>query len=242
MLSNTESGSTTTTTQTQGAIENASIDKTKLVVSLAPEPDVEKVNVIGPDGSPSLGSQSIPTGSTKASFNILQSVPRGTHRVVAISSDNVVGEASVDLQPNVEIDRVATWLQTDNVEWPLGEKYYQAYLEISNTGTVPQQITFVTMPGVPNPWSKESISLFSGLQTLQGDQLENVTIRPGETKQLLTLNGPFLFGSEFTCGESTELSVVLSTKIGKNIENKYRLVTEDPDEPQKSCQKYLKPQ
>ncbi len=41
MLSNTESGSTTTTTQTQGAIEKASIDGTKLVVSLSPEADVD---------------------------------------------------------------------------------------------------------------------------------------------------------------------------------------------------------
>ncbi|NEU59228.1 hypothetical protein [Halorussus sp. MSC15.2] len=244
MLSNTsESNSTTTpTTQTQGAIKDTSIDGTKLVVSLSSEADVEKVNVIGPNGSPSLGSQSIPTGSTKASFNVLQSVPRGTHRAVAVSSGEVVGEASVDLHPNVEIDRVATWLQTDDVEWPTGEKYFQAYLELSNTGTTPQQITFLGMPGVPGSWPKRSATSFSGLQTLEGDRLKNVVLHPGETRQFFTVDGPFLFGTEFTCGDSTELSVVLSTKIGANVKNSYRLVTEDPDDPQKACRQYVKPQ
>lgn len=244
MLSSTsESDSTTTATQTQGAIEDASIDGTKLVVTLNSDADIEKVNVIGPDGSPSLGSQSIPTGSTKASFNVLQSVPRGTHRIVAVSSgEEVVGEASVALQPNVEIDRVATWLQTEDVEWPSGEKYFQAYLELSNTGATPQQITFVTMPGVPSPWPKRSPSMSSGFQTIDDERLDNIILHPGETKKLLTTNGPFLFGSEFTCGDSTEFSVRLSTKVGENVENSFRLVSEDPDDPQKACKAYVKPQ
>lgn len=241
-FSNKDTPGSKTTTKTRGAIKDISIDGTKLVVSLSSEVDVEKVNVIGPNGSPSLGSQSIPTGSTKASFNIFQSVPRGTHRAVAVSSGEVVGEASVDLQPNVEINQVATWLQTEDVEWPSAEKYFQAYLELSNTGNVPQQVTFIKMPGAPNSLQKSSTPAYSGLETLEGDLIENVVLHPGETKQFFTTNGPFILNREFGCGDSTELSVILSTKIGEKVEKSYRLVTEDPEDSDKACQMHLKPQ
>lgn len=231
MLSNTESGSTTTTTtQTQGAIKSASIDGTKLVVSLSSEADIEKVNVIGPDGSPSLGSQSIPTGSTKASFNVLQSVPRGTHRAVAVSSGSVVGEASFKLQPSVEINRIATWRQTDDVEWPLGEKYFQVYLELTNTGNVPQKVQFLTMDGVPNPRQKDSSDLFSGLQTLDGKQIENLVLKPDETRPVFTLNGPLHTDSEFECGTETTISATMTTAIGTPVTESFTLVTEPGDE------------
>ncbi len=78
--------------------------------------------------------------------------------------------------------------------------------------------------------------------TLEGERLKSVTLRPGETKQLFTMHGPFLFGREFPCGESTELSVVLATKIGESIERKYRLVSKDPDDRQKACKKHIKSQ
>lgn len=240
-LSNEGDDTATTPTQTQGAIAEAVIDDTKLRVTLQSDADVEKVNVIGPDGSSSLGSKSIPTGSTTTSFNLFeQSVPRGQHRVVAVSSEDVVGEASVSLQPNVEIDRVATWVQIDDVEWPTGQKYRQAYLELSNSGNAPQQVTFITMPGAPDSWEKPSYGSDSGLQTLEEDHVDTVVIHPGETRKMFTMYTPFSLG-DFTCGDDTNMSIVLSTTIGADVESSYRVETEDPDDSQKPCKIVVTP-
>ncbi len=241
IISNTSNPGSANATQTQGVIENTSIKGTELVVSLSPEADVEKVKVTGPNGSPSLGVKSISSKSTKVSFNILQSVPRGTHQVAAVSSDEVIGEASVDLQPDVQIDRVATGFQTDGIEWPINEKYDEVYLELSNRGNTPQQITYITMPEAPHSWPSKSESMFSGLQTLEGDTLGNITLSPNETKQVLTIHAPFLFGTQYPCGNSTNMNVILSTKIGENIKTTYRLITKKIDDSEKACRTFLTP-
>lgn len=237
ILSTTNDSKTTAANQQRGVIDDASIEDTTLVVSLSSDTDVEKVNVVGPDGSVSLGSKSVPTGSTQVTFDIFQSVPRGSHRVVAIAADEVVGETSFELTPGVEIDRIATRFQTDSVSWPRSARY-EAYLELTNSGSTPQQVIYLSMQGVPISWEKSLPSSSSGLQTLDTDKIENLVLQPGETRRVFTYKAPFYTGTtDFECGTTTTATVTLTTAIGEPIEETYQLVTEEREN--KDCKMLL---
>lgn len=103
-----ESGARSSPTGSASFLEGISFDGQDMVVQLSDDHSIDRLNLIGPDGS-EFASTSVATGETKARLRILEITPGdylhyrpGTSELHAVSGENV-DSAEITLQPSIEI-------------------------------------------------------------------------------------------------------------------------------------------
>jgi hypothetical protein len=195
------------------AFESVEIDGDELVVQLAGDA-TSTVNVIGPEGTPSLGSASVATGASQVSFNLLTDYEPGEHEIVAVDSgDNQIGSTTQRLNPQPEIEEVVTYDMQQDVGWPTG--YWMdghALVTISNTGNAPIRLFYTLWQEVPNPTPKldelKTNGNVTGLIDKDGDAITKIPTGGSITGLATSL--PFEFArTDFDCSIShdTKLTV-----------------------------------
>lgn len=193
------------------AFEDVSIDQDQLVVQLANE-DVATVNVIGPDGSPSLGSKDVATGATTVSFDLLQNYSPGEHTVVAVSSeDEELGSTTQKLEPKIELTKILTRYMELEADWEPGHVLGDdVVLVFENVGNAPGRVSYALFNDVPNPapFRETRQNQLDRINLVTPEGTHKIVVSPGESTRAATGLGVFsIGGDEYTCGDSWTATV-----------------------------------
>lgn len=194
------------------AFETIEIDGEQLIVQLAGDA-VSTVNVIGPNGEPSLGSQDVTTGASQVSFDLLQDYEVGEHEIVAVDGEgNEIGSATQRLEPEVQIDEIVTYDMVSETDWPdniFTENH--ALLTLSNTGNAPIRLFYITYDNVPQwPESIEEDVRSNGGETGLFDKNADsiMSIAPDETVTGATYGVFRTTSVDFECTTGVESATI----------------------------------
>ncbi|KTG30340.1 hypothetical protein [Haloferax profundi] len=158
-----ESGGGTTTANDDSdghsVLSRVAVEGTALVVELGSGADVERVNLIRPNGE-LFGKREVAAGVRQVSFEIGTTYDPGEFRVIAVQGEDTVAETSVEIQPELEIVDVGLFRNNPDKPWDevYGEsetnrrKDSEAFVSVHNSGTGPDATVSLRFSGdVPNP-------------------------------------------------------------------------------------------
>ncbi|WP_276274193.1 hypothetical protein [Haloarcula litorea] len=204
-----------------GAFRQVTVDGTALVVEFAADSEFDQINLIQPNGE-LYGQREVATGSQQVSFDLGTSYAPGEYEVVALKGEEEAGDATVAVQPDLQIREVGLYRNNPDKPWDdvYGDtetdrlKNGEAFVTVENTGSGPDAAIKLIFSGdVPNPVDDPR---GSGMY-----ETEQVLIPPGETRDLFSNSYPF--GSEsdegMGCspeGNSGQFTVTVETQIGGN--------------------------
>ena len=186
------------TTAAGGPLQQVAVNGTTVVVALVSEADVDRLNLIQPNGE-LFAQQSVAAGVQQVSFEIGTTYPPGEYDIVALEGEETVTEHSFELQPEIHIRAVGLFRNHPEKPWDevYGEsetdrlKNGEAFVTVENTGTGPEAVVELIFSGdVPNPLENPR-----GSGIYKTDQ---VVVPPEETVNLFS--GSFPFGSESESG------------------------------------------
>ena len=198
------------------AFESVEIDGEQLIVQPASD-SVSKVNVIGPSGEPSLGSQSVAAGASQVSFNLLQNYQPGEHTVVAVAGEgNEIGSTTQRLEPELELDEVLTASMGTNKDWSAAAfSEGRLVLRLTNTGNAPATLSYVIFDNVPSPTPsriRDAVKTKEHEVGLHYDDLDPVrTVLPSETVAGATPRFMLSMGGEpeISCETTAEAAITI---------------------------------
>ncbi|AWB28732.1 hypothetical protein HARCEL1_12355 [Halococcoides cellulosivorans] len=218
-----------------GVFRQVSIEETELVVKYSSEDGIDQINLIQPNGE-LFGQQDVATGTQQVSYELGASYAPGEYTIVALSDGESIGESSVSIQPNVEINEMGIGRNQPEKMWDGGENNTdrnaffttdeEVFVTIENHGTGPNAITKLYFIGdVPYPSDDEGTNYVesddvSGIYDPESDsEVQQVIIAPGEQITLYSSRSPFAFvpGIGTSCSESSktgEFDLILESKIG----------------------------
>lgn len=186
------------TSAVDGPLQQVTVDGTAVVVDIASEADVDRINLIQPNGE-LFAQQAVAAGVQQISFEIGTTYPPGEYDIVALQGEETVIEHSFELQPEIHIRAVGLFRNHPEKPWDevYGEsetdrlKNGEAFVTVENTGTGPEAVVELVFSGdVPNPLENPRGSGMYGT--------DRVVIPSGETVDLFS--GSFPFGSESESG------------------------------------------
>ncbi|WP_049980170.1 hypothetical protein [Halolamina rubra] len=204
----------------EGPFRNVGVEGTTLVVELAPDTEIDQVNLIQPNGE-LWGTRGVAAGAEQVSFEFRAAYTPGEYDVLGLNGEETVVEESLAIRPNLEIREVGLYRNHPDRAW---EEVYgesssdsnflingEAFVTVENTGTGPETIHELTFTGdVPNPLENPR---GSGIH-----EKEQVVVVPGKTVDVFS--GSFPFGSVSSegmgCsleGNSGEFTVTLDTGV-----------------------------
>jgi hypothetical protein len=204
------------------AFDSVEIDGDQLVVQLAGDA-TSTVNVIGPGGTPSLGSKSVATGQTKVTFDLLTQYTPGEHEIVAVDSeDNQIGSTTQRLNPEVDLEKLVTYDMDPDTEWPdTAILDSQGLMTLSNSGNAPARLYYITYDNVPR-WSdaaEERTKNRPGVVGFRDRDNDAITsVSPGTTVTGATGS---VFGTssvDFDCGGTSSATVVVGYQGEESFE------------------------
>ncbi|WP_255152209.1 hypothetical protein [Halorarius halobius] len=201
--------------------EEANINDESVVVKLASNTDVDRINLISPNGS-SVGSKKVVSGETRVEFELGRSYTPGSYDIVG----EPAGEISLQIQPNLRIQEIGVGgNHLERMPDSLGNTQdVEALVAVKNTGNGPNSITGLIFDGeIPNPTEdvKESDSK-SGIYDASGGggELDHVTVSGGEKKVLYSSTLPFSTSAEGKDCESLpdrgSLEIEIETSVGES--------------------------
>jgi len=210
-----------------GVFQQVTVDGTALVVEFAADSKFDQINLIQPNGE-LFGQREVAAGSQQVSFELGTSYAPGEYEVVALKGEEEAGDATIAVQPDLQIQEVG--LYRNNPDKPWDEVYGdtetdrlkngEAFVTVENTGSGPDAAIELTFSGdVPNPVDDPR---GSGMY-----ETEQVLISPGETKDLFSNSYPFGSESEegMGCspeGNSGQFTVAVETQIeGNQVSNTF---------------------
>ncbi|KPN29426.1 hypothetical protein SY89_00139 [Halolamina pelagica] len=142
-----------------GPFRNVGVEGTTLVVELAPDTEIDQVNLIQPNGE-LWGTRGVAAGAEQVSFEFRAAYTPGEYDVLGLNGEETVVEASLAIRPNLEIREVGLYRNHRDKPW---EEVYgesdtnrlingEAFVTVANTGTGPETVTELVFTGdVPNP-------------------------------------------------------------------------------------------
>ncbi|NHX36793.1 MULTISPECIES: hypothetical protein [Halolamina] len=157
-LSGPDPGTDSTGTS-DGPFRKVGVEGTTLVVELAPDSEIDQVNLIQPNGE-LWGTRGVAAGAEQVSFEFRAAYMPGEYNVLGLNGEETVVEESLAIQPNLEIQAVGLYRNHPDKPW---EEVYgesdtnrlingEAFVTIENTGTGPETVTELVFSGnVPNP-------------------------------------------------------------------------------------------
>ncbi|KAB1198189.1 MULTISPECIES: hypothetical protein [Haloferax] len=239
----TGSGATTANDDSdgQGVLSRVAVEGTALVVELGGGADVERVNLIQPNGE-LFGKREVAAGARRVSFEIGTAYDPGEYRVLAVQDEDVLAEMSLEIQPELEIVDIGLFRNNPDKPWDevYGEsetnriKNSEAYVKVRNLGTGPDAIVKLRFSG-DVPYLAENYE-GSGLYGT-----DHVVVPPDDQIDLFSTTVPFgpKLGDEgmgcSTDGTQGEFTVVIeSTVTGLEITKTFK-VTYSGSEEMRDC-------
>ncbi|NLV03610.1 hypothetical protein [Haloferax volcanii] len=143
----------------QGILRQVAVEGTELGVEHSSEADVDRVNLIQPNGE-LFGTREVAAGVQQVSFEIGTAYDPGEYWVIAVHGEETVAETSVKIRPQLEIVNVGLFRNNPDKPWDevYGEsetnrrKDSEAFVSIRNSGTGPDAATSLRfLSDVPNP-------------------------------------------------------------------------------------------
>ncbi|WP_135823115.1 hypothetical protein [Halostella litorea] len=229
-------GDGTTSPDGNGPLTRIAVEGTTLVVELSADADVDKVNLIQPNGE-LFGKRDVAAGVQQVSFEIGTAYAPGEYRIVALKGEETVVETTTELRPEIQIQDVGLYRNNPDKPWDevYGEsetdriKNGEAFVTVENTGSGPEAITELIFSGdVPNPIENPR---GSGMH-----ETDRVVVSPGETADLFSNSFPFGSESEdgMGCspdGNSGQFTVIVETQVSSNrVTNTYDVQYSGSDE------------
>ena len=191
----TETGDGTTTpnddSDEQGILRQVAVEGTELGVELGSEADVDRVNLIQPNGE-LFGTREVAAGVQQVSFEIGTAYDPGEYRILAVQNGETAAETSLEIRPQLEIVDVGLFRNNPDKPWDevYGEsetdtkKNGEAFVTVANTGTGPEAVIELRFVGdVPNP-----------IENPHGSGIHDsdaVSILPGDEIDLFSNSFPF---------------------------------------------------
>ena len=202
-----------------GPIEDVAVEGTELVVKHTSADNVDQLNLIQPNGE-LFEQRTVAAGSQQASFSIGTAYDPGEYTVVALSGDNTLGERSVVIRPELQIQTVGLYRNKPDKPWDevYGDtetnrlKNGEACVTVKNSGSGPDAVVELLFSGeVPNPVSDPR---GNGIH-----EAEQVIIPPQKTVDLFSSSFPFGSTAEdgMGCspdGNSGQFTVIVQTQVG----------------------------
>ncbi|WP_205427976.1 hypothetical protein [Halorussus sp. MSC15.2] len=128
--------------------------ETDLVVKLASDTEVDSVNLLNPAGDMNA-LQQVQEGVTQVSFQLLgeteDGYTPGDYRVVAVASDETIGETTISLQPELMITDLKWARNHPDMAWERDRSTWEqhAAFTIENTGNAPSFLTKTRWSNAP---------------------------------------------------------------------------------------------
>jgi len=204
-------------------ISETSISGRNLVVTLADDHEVSKLNLIGPDGS-AFKSTAVQTGATQVKLELFDyrrgwHYNPGTHTLLALDEDETeLAETEIDLSPELEITEVKPY----SGGRPTPSNRANLLVTVENIGTGP---TWVYDLGYKNSLNRDANRLLTNdyaktvpLMNLDlPDEKSGIILDPGESTELLGTRPPLLLSEDDHCNDlRVEFEVIVLCGAGKN--------------------------
>jgi hypothetical protein len=189
-----------------GPLRGITVEGYTLVITLREGADIDRVNVIAPDGS-AVASREVIGGQTRLEIELDREYQPGSYEVV-VEPD---GGTTVSLQPEIEVTGLGVGANYPE-KMPDGLKNTagsEAWVTIQNSGTGPATVSDLAFRGgVPNPTSEvlraEEASGIFDTESGRGER-ESVPLLPDESVTLYSSTLPFSFeGDGVDCREDPQ--------------------------------------
>ncbi|WP_248299473.1 hypothetical protein [Halorhabdus amylolytica] len=210
----------TTTSQftppADSVFEDVDIEGPNLVVTLPQDHDIDRINLIDPDGN-LFRQTGVAEGETRAELQIVfktgGSYTAGEYELVAISGESSAS-LSVELRPEINVVAVEPELAEDDQNSTGG-----LIVTLENVGTGPTWIYNIGFRNTPYPNAPEVIEGDSFVDTVfeRPNNPSNEFLAPGIEREFLKKRRVLVFSDtdEVSCeGDTAELAVVVQTPHG----------------------------
>ncbi|QIB80116.1 hypothetical protein G3A49_13725 [Haloferax volcanii] len=191
----TETGDGTTTpnddSDEQGILRQVAVEGTELGVELGSVADVDRVNLIQPNGE-LFGTREVAAGVQQVSFEIGTAYDPGEYRILAVQNGETAAETSLEIRPQLEIVDVGLFRNNPDKPWDevYGEsetnrvKNSEAYVEVRNMGNGPDAVVELRFSGdVPHLAEHYEGSGLHGI--------DHIVVPPEERTNLFSSTFPF---------------------------------------------------
>lgn len=237
--SNTPTGSTSTATTPEPGqpIQETSFEGEYLVVRLADDHEVSRVNLIDPNGE--LFTQAtVAQGETTVRLQILdmgnygtnaEHYPPGDYEIVSVAEEST-SKFSLSLEPKLELIDVA---QFSEPEGP-GD-HGKLTITLKNSGNAPSWVYDVAYQGSPNYVANRALQDDRGhLLLSRFEKPADAIIYPGETGSFIGTSVPLLFRERGQCTERDfQFQIEVGRATGKPLSREIKARTSG--EPQSSA-------
>jgi hypothetical protein len=202
-----------------GPLRGITVEGYTLVITLREGADIDRVNVIAPDGS-AVASREVVGGQTRLEVEIEWGYQHGEYDVRAVESGETAASTSVDLRPNLTVAgaTVGTNAQEGPPEQlPYGEE--QLRVTVENTGAGPAALTGLGITGdIPNPAPvSDSTSQIYDQSDGYGDA-DIVRIPAASSRAIWSTSQPFSFtgdGEQCSSSKTGVMSLRIQTRVAE---------------------------
>lgn len=198
-----------------------------LVVRLADDHDVSRLNLIAPDGS-LFGQADVEVGVTTARIELLDVKPEraglkhytpGVHELVTVSDAE---SASVDLElvPELRIVDVRQYRDGERAS-----DFGKLVVEVENVGSGPTWVHSITYQDSPNFAANGELGGDPGTLSLEGVTDPNGSVLvPNQAKTFMGVNAPLLIPqeSETSCDGFEEFTLFVESPVLPPLEESFR--------------------
>lgn len=224
---NTGPDDSTTPSDGSGGFQAVTVDGTALVVEFVSGSEFDQINLIQPNGE-LFGQREVAVGSQQVSFDLGNTYEPGEYEIVALSSEETVGESSLSVTPNLGIVEMGIGRNQPGELWdgPEDEIEEEAFVILENQGSGPDAVTKLLFIGdVPYPSDEEGTDYVddedvSGIYDPESDsEAEQAIIAPGEEVKIYSSRSPFAFvpRASTSCSDESktgEFELTLETRVG----------------------------
>ena len=223
----------------QSVFESVSRQGNNLVVNLRSDANIQRVNLISPNGN--MGSYAkLSSGESKATLTLFEwnfarvkyAYAPGTNTLAAIDSNGDIHEKKIPLKPRLKAENISFLGRKRSSSYAEYERYTEPVIQIRNTGSAPAVIleSAVTGSQVPAPKQLPSGQIELGRQDIAAElaqlgrdesadtDLKNrgpqriVTLPPSSSLKVITAYHPFGFPTT---------AVKMSNELNQQLKNKW---------------------
>jgi len=219
---------------TSSPIESITVDETQLVIDLERN-TVTQVNVIDPAGE-LFANRPIEAGVSQTTVDLGFEYPPGTYEFIALSGDETLGAATMDLEPDLEFSDLRLARDYPEEMYEGADQFAMegdGIVYVTNHGSGPTAITALRFRGdVPHPThSSYDETGDSGIVDLENDfsrYADAVIIPSGKTVRVYSNNRPFtpsrIYNKCETIGKRGEFTVEFtSTHASEDTSAEYSI-------------------
>lgn len=199
--------------------ENITFEGKNIVIELADEHSVTRINLIDPDGT-TFAEEQVAEGERSIEIQILslsdESYQTGEYKIVATSEDSTQS-ITVDLSPQIRITEITPQLSGDELSTG------KLIVRVENTGSGPTWIYNIGYKGAPFEDAPQVIENIADTSFEQPTNTSSEIIHPNEKQKFLKRRGVLIIDDNdaVSCnGDKTEITAVVQTVHG-NFSQKF---------------------